>query len=160
MSLTLAAMSDGALDRPVVEGRYVVATRREEIDRVQGRILEALAACGYEGWARFALRTAMEEAVANAILHGNGNDPAKRVTIEYSADPASVAIVVEDEGDGFDPDSVPDPTRPENVDIPSGRGIMLMRAYMSQVEFHPPGNRVRMTYVRQTSVFYDAHACR
>ncbi len=56
--------------------------------------------------------------------------------------------MVQDEGVGFDPAAVPDPTRPENVDIPSGRGIMLMRAYMTEVEFDPPGNRVRMTYRR------------
>jgi serine/threonine-protein kinase RsbW len=60
-----------------------------------------------------------------------------------------VAIVVEDEGVGFDPAAVPDPTRPENVDIPSGRGIMLMRAYMTEVEFDPPGNRVRMTFKKK-----------
>ena len=104
---------------------------------------------GYNQAACFAVRTAVEEAVSNAIRHGNNEDPDRTVTIEYAADEASVVIDVQDQGLGFEPGSVPDPTRPENVDIPSGRGIMLMQVYMTEVEFRPPGNRVRMTYRRR-----------
>ena len=57
-------------------------------------------------------------------------------------------LEIEDEGEGFDPRSVPDPTTVENVEIPSGRGIILMRAFMTDVRFFPPGNRLRMTYRR------------
>ena len=71
------------------------------------------------------------------------------MTLEYAADAERVVIDVQDEGLGFDPRSVPDPTRPENLDIPAGRGIMLMRHYMSEVEFTVPGNRVRMRLVRK-----------
>jgi serine/threonine-protein kinase RsbW len=140
-------MTDNASDRGAYRERLVLSLRRrEEFDRVEGRIMEALSRCGFDANACFAIRTALEEALSNATLHGNRNDPAKALTVEYSADASAVAIVVEDEGVGFDPASVPDPTRPENVDIPSGRGIMLMRAYMTEVEFDPPGNRVRMTF--------------
>ncbi len=142
-------MTDDALDRGVYRERLVLSMgRREELDRIEGRIMDALGRCGFDTHARFAIRTALEEALSNAVLHGNRNDPAKALTIEYAADASAVAITVEDEGVGFDPAAVPDPTRPENVDIPSGRGIMLMRAYMTEVEFDPPGNRVRMTYKR------------
>jgi serine/threonine-protein kinase RsbW len=135
-----------AWDRKPCGERLVLSTRRDEIDAAEGRILSALDRCGFDGQARFAVRTALEEALANAVQHGNHNDPAKRLTVEYAADRSSVAIVVQDEGRGFDPAAVPDPTRPENVSIPSGRGIMIMRAYMSEVQFDPPGNRVRMTF--------------
>ena len=142
-------MTDDVPDCGVHEERLVLSMRRrEELDRVEGRIVDVLGRCGFDDAARFAILTALEEALSNAVLHGNGNDPAKALTVEYSANASSVAIVVQDEGVGFDPASVPDPTRPENVDIPSGRGIMLMRAYMTEVEFDAPGNRVRMTYKR------------
>ncbi len=121
---------------------------REAVERVQRGIQKALGRFGYDSAACFAVRTAFEEAVGNAIHHGNGDDPDRTVTIEYAADAASVVIDVQDEGLGFDPRSVPDPTRPENVDIPAGRGIMLMRSYMSEVEYTTHGNRVRMTFVR------------
>ena len=142
-------MTDDVPDCGVHKERLVVSMRRrEELDRVEGCIVDVLDRCGFDDHARFAILTALEEALSNAVLHGNRNDPAKALTVEYSADATTVAIVVQDEGFGFDPAAVPDPTRPENVDIPSGRGIMLMRAYMTEVEFDPPGNRVRMTYRR------------
>ncbi|MHC4080889.1 MAG: ATP-binding protein [Planctomycetota bacterium] len=142
-------MTDDASDRGVHGERLVLSMRRrDELDRVEDRIVQALGRYGFDDHARFAILTALGEALSNAVLHGNLNDPAKALTVEYSADASTVAIVVEDEGAGFDPAAVPDPTRPENVDIPSGRGIMLMRAYMTEVEYDPPGNRVRMTYRR------------
>ncbi|MHC4768736.1 MAG: ATP-binding protein [Planctomycetota bacterium] len=142
-------MPDDVPDCGVHEERLVLSMRRrEELDRVEGRIVDALGRCGFDDHARFAILTALQEALSNAVLHGNRNDPTKALTVEYSADASTVAIVIQDEGVGFDPASVPDPTRLENVDIPSGRGIMLMRAYMTEVEFDPPGNRVRMTYRR------------
>ena len=126
----------------------IVGGCREAVERLQRGIQKAIGRFGYDQAACFAVRTAVEEAVGNAIHHGNANDPDRTVTIEYAADAARVVIDVRDEGLGFDPRSVPDPTRPENIDIPAGRGIMLMRSYMSEVEYAVPGNRVRMTLVR------------
>ena len=137
------------------ERRVFNVRRRREFDDVEQRIAEALGRCGFEADARFAILTALEEALSNAYVHGNGNDPGKSLTVEYTADADAVAIVVQDEGRGFDPGAVPDPTRPENVDIPSGRGIMLMRAYMTEVEFDPPGNRVRMVFRKGTEGLRD-----
>ena len=132
--------------KPTDRERFIVGGDRDEIDRIQQDILGVLARYGYDDAACFAVRTAIEEALANAIHHGNANDPQRRVTIEYTADETSIEIAIEDEGVGFDAASVPDPTRPENVDIPSGRGIMLMRVYMTEVDFTTTGNRVRMRY--------------
>jgi serine/threonine-protein kinase RsbW len=129
--------------------RFVVGGDRGEIDRVQQGILDALRRYGYDQAACFAVRTAMEEAVSNAVHHGNAGDLRRKITIEFAADESSVEIEIEDEGRGFEPGSVPDPTRPENVDIPSGRGIMLMKVYMNEVEFTARGNRVRMRYEKK-----------
>ena len=122
--------------------RFIIGPGREEIAGVQQRILGVLESMGYDQAACFAVRTALEEAVSNATHHGNHDDRDRTVTIECAADPAAVVIEVQDDGLGFDPRSVPDPTRPENVDIPSGRGIMLMRAYMSEVYYRAGGTEV------------------
>jgi serine/threonine-protein kinase RsbW len=130
----------------VFGGRFVLASRGEELAAFEQRFLPALERAGYDASSVFAVRLALEEAFNNAMQHGNhGQDDAK-VTITCRATPDEVIIDVMDEGDGFDPDRVPDPTADENLDIPCGRGIMLIRAYMTEVEFVPPGNRIRMVY--------------
>jgi serine/threonine-protein kinase RsbW len=93
----------------------------------------------------FSIRLALEEALVNAIKHGNQMDRAKKVQVSYRllADRFEVAIV--DEGEGFDPNDVPDPTAIENLERPCGRGLMLMRHYMSEVQYNARGNAVTMS---------------
>jgi len=79
--------------------------------------------------------TSLREAVANAIRHGNREDPHRAVTIDCRITPSEVAITVADEGDGFDPSMIPDPTDPANLLRPSGRGIFYMRQFMTRVQF-------------------------
>lgn len=86
--------------------------------------------------------------IVNAIKHGNGFDPDKSVQISCEVDDERVLVIIEDQGEGFDPEDVPDPTAEENLERPSGRGIMLMRAFMTSVEYSPGGNRVRLMKVR------------
>lgn len=92
------------------------------------RVMEA---CGHDalprGRARFALRVAVGEALANAVLHGNGADPGKRVDVEVDAGGDGVRVTVGDRGDGFDPDAVADPVRAGSRPRPRGRGLFLMR---------------------------------
>ena len=119
------------------EGRMVVAQLLEELERQE--------------WAEsdvFAVHLALEEALVNAIKHGNQRDPAKGVTVVCRAKPDRIQICITDEGDGFDPDTVPDPTDEANLEIPSGRGLMLMRCYMTSLEFNTKGNCVTMEKVR------------
>ena len=92
----------------------------------------------------FAIRLSMDEALANAIRHGNKKDETKKINLRYAIDPERVDIYITDEGDGFDPEKVPDPTTQENLEIPNGRGIMLMRAYMNKVEYNKKGNVLRI----------------
>ena len=92
----------------------------------------------------FAIRLALEEALSNAIKHGNGLDPSKTVTVKFSVGPDELRIVITDQGGGFDPSGVPDPTTDDHLEEPNGRGIMLMRAYMDEVDYNSRGNEVRM----------------
>ena len=112
--------------------------------RVQADILELAQACEFSEPDLFAIRLAVEEAIVNAIKHGNGSDPAKSVRIDYEVNREQIRVRIEDEGAGFDPEQVPDPTQPEFLERPSGRGLLLMRHYMSEVRFNDRGNSVEM----------------
>lgn len=128
--------------------RSVVLGRREEIESIQDEVADELKRRGYPEQGRFAVRLALEEAAVNAFRHGNRNEPGKTVSIRAQIDDAEAVFEVEDQGEGFDPGCVPDPTLEENIEIPSGRGIMLIKAYMTDVRFMPPGNIIRMVYRR------------
>jgi len=129
-------------------GRYVLTSAREEIDRAEKSLLSAIEQRQYDRSSVFAIRLALEEALTNAFKHGNKGDPNKTVRLHYDVRTDEVTIDVIDEGSGFDPGAVPDPTESENLEIPSGRGLTLMRAYMTEVQILPPGNRVMMKYVK------------
>ena len=92
----------------------------------------------------FGIRLAAEEALVNAIRHGNQSDEAKRVHVSLKMTETRIRLEIRDEGPGFNPTDVPDPTEDDNLEIPSGRGIMLMRNFMSFVEYNETGNCVIM----------------
>lgn len=115
-----------------------------EGQRVQEEILSRLAGCGFPEKVLFGIRLAIEEALVNAIKHGNQLDRQKSVHVRYNVSLKHFEIEIADEGTGFRPEDVPDPTAPENLERPCGRGLMLMRAYMTECEFIPPGNICRM----------------
>jgi serine/threonine-protein kinase RsbW len=87
---------------------------------------------------------ALREALANAIIHGNHEDHRKRVHVTCRCEPEEVSIAVKDEGRGFDPNNLPDPTVPENIKSVHGRGIQVMRALMDEVRFEEGGVVVHM----------------
>ena len=122
---------------------------REDVERAQAMVAGALRGHGYDEDALFAIRLCLEEALVNAFRHGNRLEPGLVVKFRASIGPEACEFEVQDEGEGFDPAGVPDPTADENLEIPSGRGIMLMRAYMSEVAYLDPGNRLRMVYRRK-----------
>lgn len=113
------------------------------------QIVSAVEAAGFRRECVFAIRLALDEALANAVKHGNAGDPTKTVTVTMDVNPQRAVISVEDEGSGFVPCDLPDPTADENLSRPCGRGVMLMNAYMTHVEFNKRGNRVTLTK------FYD-----
>jgi serine/threonine-protein kinase RsbW len=113
-------------------------------------MLEAwMKALGYLRKDLFAVRLALYEAARNAFVHGNRRDRGKTIRIRYLVTVADVVLEVEDEGRGFDPDLVPDPLTEPYLDRPGGRGLFLMRNYMTWMSFNPQGNRV--TLCRQRS---------
>jgi len=109
----------------------------------QEDILRRAAECGFSEQEVFAIKLALEEAFSNAVKHGNCCDPKKDVTVRYAVTPETLVVIVRDEGTGFTPAEVPDPTAPDRLSVPSGRGIMLLRAYMDEVEYRDNGREVR-----------------
>jgi serine/threonine-protein kinase RsbW len=93
---------------------------------------------------RLNFRIGLTEALANAMLYGNAHDPSKRVLVEVTLADGEIVAKVTDQGGGFDPSRVPDPTRPENVVKPSGRGLFLMRQLLDEVSFNEQGNQVTL----------------
>jgi serine/threonine-protein kinase RsbW len=93
----------------------------------------------------FSIKMALEEAIVNAIKHGNQMDRAKLVRIAYRILPERFDVMIVDEGPGFNPEDVPDPTAPENLERPCGRGLLLMRHYMNQISYIGTGNTVVMS---------------
>jgi serine/threonine-protein kinase RsbW len=87
---------------------------------------------------------AFEEAITNAMIHGNRMTPDKRVRVTLCGDAARWGAIIEDEGDGFKPEDVPDPNDPENLLREAGRGILLMDAYLDELKYNRKGNRLRM----------------
>ncbi len=131
---------------PKVERSLTLGNPNDAFRAAEKELLDAASGHGYSDESVFAIRLALEEAVVNGFKHGNENKPGATVELAWAVDAKRVEIVVEDQGRGFDPKTVPDPREPENLEKPSGRGLMLMRAYMTHVEHNAKGNRVRMVY--------------
>jgi serine/threonine-protein kinase RsbW len=125
----------------------VIPSDPAEAHRVQEEIERLLRAHGAGEKEIFGIRLALEEALVNAIKHGNQLDRSKKVTVTSVVHAERIEIHITDEGNGFDPGDVPDPTDVENIERPCGRGLMLMRHYMTEVSFTGRGNSVRMAKV-------------
>jgi serine/threonine-protein kinase RsbW len=118
----------------------------------QQAVLSRLQTFAYEHEEIFAIWVCLQEALVNAIEHGNGNDPNKRVRMTYLTSDYGTWIRIEDQGGGFDPQALADPTSSANLDQPHGRGVFLMRCLMDRVEFNRRGNAVTMELVRRKKV--------
>jgi len=89
---------------------------------------------------------AVTESVNNAILHGNKGDRSKNVFLTLNLDDNSIKFTVKDEGEGFDYQNLPDPTAPENIDKPGGRGIFLMKNLCDDVKFDNKGASIVLSF--------------
>ena len=92
----------------------------------------------------FHVRLALDEALANAVKHGNRSDPSKQVHLRCVINDQRVVITIEDEGEGFELTSVPDPMQEENLTRPGGRGLLLMRSFMTDIRYNLAGNCVTL----------------
>ena len=113
------------------------------------RILSELKANSFSEEDIFSVHLALGEAFINAIKHGNKMDPRKKIKIDYSVSLDKVEIFLTDEGNGFDPNVVPDPRCGENIYRTEGRGLLLIRSYMDVVEHNECGNCVRMVRYKE-----------
>jgi serine/threonine-protein kinase RsbW len=136
------------MSAPQIAAEIAIPSDLAEARRVQDEIEEALQASRYGERDIFSIRLALEEALVNAIKHGNQMDPDKKVFIRYTVTPDRFDIHIADEGPGFDPADLPDPTDPANLERSCGRGVFLIRNFMSSVEYHGRGNVVTMSKAR------------
>jgi serine/threonine-protein kinase RsbW len=121
------------------------------LSEMNGLIAHLLAEMGRAGFSereQFGVRLSVEEAIVNGFKHGNREDPAKFVLVYYCISSREITTEVEDQGPGFNPDQVPNPLAPENLERPGGRGVFLMRHYMTNVQFNERGNRVILSKTR------------
>ncbi len=125
----------------------IIPSDPAEARRIQDHIEQLLQAGQASERDVFCVKLALEEALINAIKHGNQMDQDKKVHISYRLQADRFEVHITDEGAGFDPADVPDPTAPENLERPCGRGLMLMRHYMNEVVYNQRGNSVRMCKV-------------
>lgn len=129
------------------EGKSSFVNEASPIEAVQNGIMNAMERHGYSKAARFAVRLAVQEAIANAFHHGHEKlPPTLPIDVAFKVEPHAVTITVTDKGPGFVPSTVPDPTLDENLEVPSGRGLMLIRAYMTHVRHNDRGNVVEMVF--------------
>lgn len=118
-----------------------IGSRFENIDLVDVLAETMLRFVGVDDQAVERLGLAIREAVANGVQHGNGEDPAKRVTVSFVLNDEQVEIRIRDEGKGFDLSSLPDPLDPQNLFKPRGRGILLMNSFVDDVDYEFDADR-------------------
>ena len=118
-----------------------------EARRVQTEIEEALQQWAYTETDIFSIKLALEEALVNAIKHGNQMDPDKTVSVRYQITSDRFDITITDQGMGFNPEEVPDPTLPENIEKGSGRGVYIIRELMTTAQYLGSGNVLTMSKV-------------
>lgn len=134
---------------PITSKQIDLPSQLDKVDPAVKQIMIDIEAGGYPEAERFGIQLAIHEALINAVKHGNRLNPQKLVNIRYQVSPEQITVDIEDQGTGFAPDDVPDPTELAHIDKPFGRGLLLMRAYMQTVEFNATGNAVHMVYQRQ-----------
>lgn len=115
-------------------------------------LMTALGAAGWEGMDLFRIQMAIEEAVVNAIEHGNKRQIEKKVHLVFHVTGEKTTLEITDEGAGFDHRNIADPTTEELLDKPRGRGVMLMRELMNGAFFNERGNQVTMIKLRSVEV--------
>ena len=123
--------------------RLMLPSSKASINEAVEQILNTAACCGDLEDSRTDLEIALREALANAVIHGNGDSKGKRIFVRCYAGPRSgVLVIVRDEGKGFNPQDVPDPRSDERLHLDHGRGVFLMKRLMDVVEFRRGGSEV------------------
>ena len=128
--------------------RLVLPSHIEAVADAAVAVTDFIRNCGVSEELSFGIEMAVRESVTNAMVHGNQEDESKSVEVVFNCHDNELEIEVRDQGEGFDPANVPDPTNAENLLKTSGRGIFLMRTFMDEIEWRnrpEGGTAVRMT---------------
>jgi len=126
--------------------RLKIESRMSNLRVIENAIDEMTGAIGINQDNYGKILVATLEAVNNAITHGNKSNIQKLVDVEIEFDKNEIKITVTDEGEGFDPKKIPDPTMPENIEALSGRGVFLMTKLADSIMFNEKGNSVTMNF--------------
>lgn len=131
----------------LIEEKIILESNQESINKVTSYIDDIYNANSEDLKDAYGnIIIALTEAVNNAINHGNKNDPDKKVKVCYKKTNKNVSFIVEDEGEGFDYENIPDPTAPENLEKINGRGIFLMTNLVDEIEFHENGKKIELIF--------------
>lgn len=125
---------------------HTMESTLESVNKAEEMADKAASQAGFDEDVRGGISMAVREAMINAVMHGNGYSPDKRVKLSFEQSGGNLVITIRDEGEGMDPTEVPDPLAPENLMKQSGRGIFLMRAFMDDVKFRKlePGTEITL----------------
>ena len=125
---------------------YTLDSTLDSVNHAEIKAQEMAAKAGFSEDDQYNIAMAVREASVNAVLHGNGRDPAKKFFVVYEATVEALVITITDQGQGLDPSLIPDPLAPENLMKGSGRGIFLIRAFMDEVRFRnvAPGTEITL----------------
>jgi serine/threonine-protein kinase RsbW len=134
--------------------RYTLDSTCQSIEAAEAAFMDLARRAGLGQETSSTIGLAVREIVANAVVHGNRYSAARKVFLEVHSAVSRVTVVVSDEGNGFDPDRVPDPLSPEGLRRPSGRGLLLARKLMDELHILPDehgGTRITLVkYIRST----------
>ena len=138
--------------RPLRTFELTIPSRLEELESVQRLIGQAATAFGLTEDMAYWMELTISESVINAIRHGNQFDPTKKARLVISYDGENVEIIVEDQGEGFSLDELADPTKAENLLKPCGRGILIIRSFMDEVNLtQKEGGGTRLHMIKRVS---------
>ena len=120
----------------------------ESVGEVEAAADQLASEAGLDEDQRFHIAMAVREAAINAVLHGNGYDPSRQIDVSLENTGTALVFVIADQGQGFDPDCLPDPLAPENLLRGTGRGIFLIRSLMDEIHFRQLHPGTELTLVK------------
>jgi len=122
----------------------IVPSEADEIKKVSAKIIDALKIYKLDEETVFDIKLSTEEALRNAMQHGNKNNEKLPIEVSFAVDNSVLEITIEDRGEGFDYKNTPDPTTDKNILRTCGRGVFLIHKLMDEVQYNEKGNRIRM----------------
>jgi serine/threonine-protein kinase RsbW len=128
----------------------LLESKLQSVDKAEELVMSEAGKAGFDDDGQHQIGMAVRECMVNAVVHGNGYSSHKHVHLEIERSDTCLVVTIGDEGEGFDLSSLPDPLAPENLLRQSGRGLLLIRAFMDEVDLHPrPGGGTEVRLVKK-----------